>query len=128
MPGITRRNLLRSGLALSASSVMPRASWARSAALLEGRPEVTLPATPSAVAPRAQLLFDFGWKFTFGNGDDPTRIWVSATARATLPRPATSNSPRQVRRLQWRTLNLPHDWAVELPFVHDDGAQKLARI
>ena len=21
---------------------------------------------------------------------------------------------------KWRTLNLPHDWAVELPFVHDD--------
>ena len=21
---------------------------------------------------------------------------------------------------KWRTLNLPHDWAVELPFVHDE--------
>ncbi len=24
---------------------------------------------------------------------------------------------------KWRALNLPHDWAVELPFVHDDEQQ-----
>ena len=24
---------------------------------------------------------------------------------------------------KWRSLNLPHDWAVELPFVHDDDLQ-----
>jgi beta-galactosidase len=28
---------------------------------------------------------------------------------------------------KWRDLNLPHDWAVELPFVHDDE-QKAARL
>ena len=28
---------------------------------------------------------------------------------------------------KWRSLNLPHDWAVELPFVHDDAAD-IARV
>ena len=24
---------------------------------------------------------------------------------------------------KWRPLNLPHDWAIELPFINDDGLQ-----
>ena len=38
-----------------------------------------------------------------------------------MPRPATSPSAKgKFDDSKWRTLNLPHDWAVELPFVHDD--------
>jgi tetratricopeptide (TPR) repeat protein len=50
-----------------------RSAWARTAALLGGdMPEGSAAAVP-AVAPREQLLFDFGWKFTFGHGCDPSR-------------------------------------------------------
>ena len=38
-----------------------------------------------------------------------------------MPRPATSTFAKaKFDDSKWRTLNLPHDWAVELPFVRDD--------
>jgi beta-galactosidase len=63
----------------------------------------------SAASPRERLLLDFGWKFHLGNdwgigqnlakagsGSGPAGLWFSDAS--------------------WRTVNLPHDWAVELPF------------
>src|SRR5580692_6756169 len=72
MPCISRRCLLSSGLALSASSLLARSAWARTASLFGHTPPGSAGALP-AVAPREQLLFDFGWKFTFGNGVDPAK-------------------------------------------------------
>jgi beta-galactosidase len=66
MSDISRRDLLASGLALSASSLVSRSTWGRVAqAMGQGSPEA-LPQADFAVAPRERLLFDFGWKFTFG--------------------------------------------------------------
>lgn len=70
MSGISRRELLYSGLALSISSYMARSAWARTAALFAGTPDVSARA---AIPPREQLLFDFGWKFQLGHGTDPAR-------------------------------------------------------
>ncbi|MBU6401591.1 MAG: DUF4982 domain-containing protein, partial [Verrucomicrobia bacterium] len=62
-----------------------------------------------ASGPREQLLMDFGWKFHLGDdwgpGDD-------------LAKAGSSRGPAQARfdDSSWRTLNLPHDWAIELPF------------
>ena len=39
MSGISRRDLLYSGLALSASSLLASSAWGRTAALLAGYPE-----------------------------------------------------------------------------------------
>ncbi len=63
----------------------------------------------SAASPRERLLLDAGWKFHLGNdwgigqnlakagtGSGPAGVWFSDAS--------------------WRTVNLPHDWAVELPF------------
>src|SRR5579871_5809472 len=73
MPEITRRHLLASGFALSASSLLARSAWAPTATLLgDDMPAGSAAATP-AVGPREQLLFDFGWKFTFGNSEDPSK-------------------------------------------------------
>ena len=62
-----------------------------------------------AASPRERLLLDANWKFHLGNdwgiaqnlakagsGSGPAGIWFSDAS--------------------WRTVNLPHDWAVELPF------------
>ena len=70
MSPISRRDLLSSGLALSTSSLFARSAWARTAALFGGAPEA---GSGTAIAPREQLLFDFGWKFQFGNGSDPAK-------------------------------------------------------
>ena len=114
MSGISRRQLISSGIALSASSYLTRSAWAR--ALEAGAAAGDIP-----VAPRERLLFDFGWKFHFGHGSDPAHDLgfgnnqgdFSKTGEFEFAKTAFDDS-------SWRSLNLPHDWAVELPFVHDE--------
>ncbi len=68
MTSLSRRDLLRSGLALSASTLVT-GSVGRAHALLAGYPGVASAEASSAVAPRERLLFDFGWKFFQGNAE-----------------------------------------------------------
>src|ERR1039457_261191 len=110
---ISRRDLLSSGLALSAASLLTRSAWGRAAALVGGSPGTTSAEALAAVAPREQLLFDFGWKFQFGHGTDPARDLGFGNGQGDFAKGKFDDS-------KWRSLNLPHDWAVELPFVHDD--------
>jgi len=68
---------------------------------------------------REKLLMDFGWKFHLGNASNPKddfgygteAIFAKAGDGAGAIRPEFKDST-------WRTINLPHDWAVELPFVN----------
>ena len=122
MPRISRRDLLASGLALSTSSIVARSAWARTAALLGGdAPEGSVEAVPAA-APREQLLFDFGWKFTFGHGTDPSKDLGFGFGQSDFAKTGDFKFAKAgFDDSAWRALDLPHDWAVELPFVHDDG-------
>jgi beta-galactosidase len=123
MSQITRRDLLCSGLALSASSVMPDMSWAQGIVPLAGsNPDMASAATPSALAPREQLLFDFGWRFTFGNGNDPSKDLDFGYSQSDFSKTGEFRFAKAgFDDSGWRALNLPHDWAVELPFVWDDS-------
>ncbi len=58
---------------------------------------------------RERLLLDFGWKFHLGNE------WGSANS---LAKAGTGSGPASTSfsDRSWRTVNLPHDWAIELPF------------
>jgi len=122
MPFITRRDLLSSGLVLSASTLTARSAFARTATLLgNDLPEGSATAL-AAVAPREQLLFDFGWKFTFGNSDDPLKDLGFGYGQSDFSKTGDFNFAKAgFDDASWRVLNLPHDWAVELPFVHDDS-------
>jgi len=65
-------------------------------------------------APREKLLLDSGWKFYLG--DD----WGTAE---NLMKAGISTGPADATFCDaaWRTVNLPHDWVVELPFdPHSD--------
>ena len=118
MSPISRRSLLSSGLVLSTSSLLARAGWARAAAFMATEADAGGAAT---IGPREKLLFDSGWKFQFGNGTDPAKDFgfgntqedFSKTDNFKIARVGYDDS-------KWRSLNLPHDWAVELPFVWDD--------
>jgi beta-galactosidase len=124
MPGISRRELICSGVALSASSLMARSAWGRNAALMAGYPEAASAEALAAVAPREHLLFDFGWKFRFGNSIDPTRDLGFGAGNGEFGDFAKTGdfdfSKAKFDDSKWRSLNLPHDWAIELPFVHDE--------
>jgi len=117
MAGISRRHLLCSGVALSASSLLARSAWGRTGALLAGGPETD----SAALAPRQQLLFDFGWKFMFGHGSDPARDLGFGNGQGDFAKTGDfAFAKAKFDDSKWRALNLPHDWAVELPFVRDE--------
>ena len=122
MPEISRRELLFSGMALSASSVFARAAWARTAALLSNGFGAT--STETAVAPREQLFFDFGWRFQLGHATDPVRDLGFGNSQDDFAKTGSFEFAKaRFDDSKWRKLNLPHDWAVELPFVRDEVQQ-----
>jgi beta-galactosidase len=129
MPRISRRDLLGSGLALSTSSLMARTAWARTAALFARDPQVARQnsaqgAAPAAIAPREQFLLDFGWKFMFGHGTDPARDLGFGKGQGDFAKTGDFKFAKVgFDDSKWRALNLPHDWAVELPFVRDEALQ-----
>jgi len=119
MPPLTRRDLLRSGVALSASS------------LVAGRAQVLLarypfPAAESSatVSPRERLLFDFAWKFFQGHGSDPLRDLGFGMGQGDFAKSGSFEfATEKFDDSKWRSLDLPHDWAVELPFIRDEEQQ-----
>jgi beta-galactosidase len=75
----------------------------------------------AAIAPREQLLFDFGWRFQFGHGTDPARDLGFGNGQGDFAKTGDFDFAKaKFDDSKWRTLDLPHDWAVELPFVNDD--------
>jgi beta-galactosidase len=65
-------------------------------------------------SPRQRLLMDFGWKFHLGD-DWGTAERLDKAGQSTGPaRPDFDDT-------SWRSVNLPHDWAVELPYDEKAG-------
>ncbi|HEY1984239.1 MAG TPA: beta-galactosidase GalA [Terracidiphilus sp.] len=117
----SRRTLLSSGLAFTTSSMFTRSLWARTASFLADSPASGTAAAIPAIAPREQLLFDFGWKFQFGHGTDPARDLNFGFDQGDFAKTGDFKFSKEgFDDSKWRTLNLPHDWAVELPFVNDE--------
>ena len=73
---------------------------------------IGLPARSEAAAgsgPRERLLADFGWRFHLGNEWGPAQNLAKAGSGYGPASPEFSDA-------SWRRVDLPHDWAVELPF------------
>jgi beta-galactosidase len=77
----------------------------------------------NTLAQRKQVSIDHNWKFAFGHASNPEKDFnyglktifsKSGAAAGTAIDPKFNDS-------SWRTLNLPHDWAVELPFTYVDN-------
>jgi beta-galactosidase len=127
----TRRDLLKTSL------LAPAVVAAAQEAVGEGKARVatpgaaaetgeppagTMPESPGPGAGRERLLLDFGWRFHFGHADDPTKDFGFGGGRS-------GNFQKTGRFLpacgvafddsDWQPLDLPHDWAVELPFEND---------
>ncbi len=120
MSSLSRRDLLRTGLAVSASTVLA-SSVGRAHALLASYPGAASAEALSAVAPREHLLFDFGWKFFQGHASDPMRDLGFGKGQGDFAKSGELwFATAKFDDSKWRSLNLPHDWAVELPFVRDE--------
>ena len=122
MSEITRRDLLATGVALSASSLLAQSSFLRNVALPGKEILKNSNMAEAALAPREQLLFDFGWKFTLGNDADPSKDLGFGFGQSDFSKTGDFKFAKEgFDDSKWRTLDLPHDWAVELPFEHDES-------
>jgi beta-galactosidase len=124
MPEVTRRDLIRSGFALSAATALGNSAMARAAALLSTNARVVSGEAPGSVAPRQHLLLDFGWKFTLGSDADALHDLGFGKGQDDFSKTGSFEfATEKFDDSRWRTVQLPHDWAVELPFVHDEALQ-----
>jgi beta-galactosidase len=124
MSSLTRRDLVRSGLLVSGSCLLLGSQAARAHTWLGRYPVAASAEALAAIAPREQLLFDFGWKFFQGHASDPLRDLGFGNDQGDFAKSGDFDFAKEkFDDSKWRPLNLPHDWAVELPFVRDDSLQ-----
>jgi beta-galactosidase len=73
-----------------------------------------------ASAQRVTANFDDSWTFHFGNASDPAKDFNFGTANIFSKTGAAQHTAidPKFNDSGWRHLSLPHDWAVELPFVN----------
>ena len=67
---------------------------------------------------RQKINFDENWKFAFGNAGDPKKDFNYSLVTIFSKTGAARGTAIDARfnDSSWRNLDLPHDWAVELPF------------
>ncbi len=73
----------------------------------------------AASSPRERLRLDDHWRFALGHATDPDRDFGHATGYFSyLAKTGYGDGPASPAfdDRAWRTVDLPHDWAVELPF------------
>ena len=124
-----RRNLLKSGL-MAPAVVAAHGMGPLGNALVTAGEHAALQATTAehsktmsvAGAERERLLLDYGWRFHLGNADDPEKDFEFGTARAGNFQKTGNFLPAGASAFddsEWKALDLPHDWAIELPFTND---------
>lgn len=67
-----------------------------------------------------KISLDEDWRFHFGNASDPEKDFGYGIANIFAKSGKTEQTPLNPKfnDSSWRKLNVPHDWAVELPFVN----------
>ncbi|MGA8185076.1 MAG: beta-galactosidase GalA [Terriglobia bacterium] len=134
MPNWTRRDFLKSGVAASAGA----ASLGPDAEKFLAEPRAALAGASgqpsSAGSLRERLLLDFGWRFHLGNAADPSKDFDYGLGRGYEKTGALFSKPSRpdFDASDWEAVDLPHDWAVALPFHEDEwltahGSKPLGR-
>src|SRR5579885_2708498 len=128
MKTFSRRDVLKTGLlapaaVAAAQGIAPLDSAVHAATTVSGPLTPVVPlASPVIGAGRERLLLDFGWRFHFGHADDPARDFGYGSGRTGNFQKTGSFLPAgniAFDDSQWRPIDLPHDWAIELPFQND---------
>ena len=113
----SRRDVIKGGLAIPATTFLSGSAVMTAAESLAAQPAVV-----RSIAPRERLLLDFGWRFHFGNACNATKDFGFSNGRSRefqktgnfLPVAALAYDDSD-----WKTLDLPHDWVLGLPFKND---------
>jgi beta-galactosidase len=71
---------------------------------------------------REKSLLDFGWRFHFGNAANPEEDFNYGIDEVFAKTGDGVDAAKiDFNDSTWRKVNLPHDWAVELPFIYEDN-------
>jgi beta-galactosidase len=140
----SRRKFLKTSLAASASAVaakaaLPMPDSAGANAVTSDHDDVRsrqAQNTGANASPRERLLLDFNWRFALGHASDPAKDFGFGAMRREATFAKSGAFPAVTRAnfddSAWQKVDLPHDWAVELPFVNapqlpDHGGRPLGR-
>ncbi len=121
MHNLTRRDAIKTGVGIAVGTLTP--------SVAHGLDHLSQPKTAPAsetpklasVGERERLLLDRDWRFHLGHASDPARDFefgsneTFAKDGEFFPNVAKANYDDS----DWTAVSLPHDWAVELPFVED---------
>ena len=130
MKPVSRRDVLKAGLlAPAAAAAAAHGMIPLNAAVLQGEVDApaSAPAPNAAAVPaggRERLLLDFGWRFHFGDANNPDRDFGYGSGRTGNFQKTGDFLPASSVAFDdsdWRAIDLPHDWAIELPFTNDPG-------
>jgi beta-galactosidase len=111
----TRRDVLKSSAVVSAAAA-PHVNAEPQAGATPNRP------AQAGGSPRERLLLDFGWRFHFGHADDPSKDLGMGSGRTGNFMKTGNFLPAGRSNFddsEWKAVDLPHDWAIELPFQND---------
>jgi beta-galactosidase len=116
----SRRDVLKSGVAIPAATAAGVPGMAVPAESAQSGQDVE--SNGKSPALRERLLLDFGWRFHFGHANDAAKDFGFGAGRSggflktggflTASSLAFDDS-------EWKPVDLPHDWAIELPFQND---------
>jgi beta-galactosidase len=118
MASISRRSVIKGALAIPAAGLLSGSG------VMTVAESMAAPATaaPAAIAPRERLLLDFGWRFHFGHASDAAKDFGFSNGRSREFQKTGNFLPVAALAFDdsdWKTLNLPHDWVIGLPFKND---------
>ncbi len=131
MKNLTRRDLLKTSLLAPAVVAAAHETVANGKIAMGAPGEAvamgTPPASPTTESPgpgagRERLLLDFDWRFHLGHANDPAQDFGFGGVRSGNFQKTGNFLPAAAIAFDdsdWRALDLPHDWAVELPFEND---------
>jgi beta-galactosidase len=109
MSDFSRRDLLKSSLAAPAAAAI-------------GVSEAAAQTQSGPAQLRERLLLDFGWRFHFGHANDSARDFGFGSGRSGgFQKTGGFLSPSNLSYDDgdWQAVDLPHDWAIGLPFQND---------
>ena len=128
MKAFTRRNLLKTGLlapaAAAAQGMKPLEAAIGATSETAGPLSTTNAAAPAELAggQRDRMLLDFGWRFHLGNANDPEKDFGFGSGRSGNFQKTGDFLPAGSMGFddsEWKPVDLPHDWAIELEFKND---------
>src|SRR5690242_4804934 len=129
MGKVSRRDVLKTGLLAPAAVAVVNGMGPMGLAMQsQGNPPETHPANESqSAAPlpgagRERLLLDFGWRFHLGNACDEAKDFgFGEGERGNFQKTGNFLAASGIAfdDGDWKAIDLPHDWTIELPFTND---------